>query len=685
VRIPLDYYRILGVPPQASLEQLAQAYQDRSKQLPRKEHSTKAILARRQLLEQAYHILKDPLAKVEYDQEFLSLFNPEDPISVCEACPRQNSLDFQPSPYLEIPSEQVTGALVVLQELAEYEQVIEIGENFLKNHNKSINSPTDILGSMALAQLELSREQWQQKNYEQASLHGQKGLDLLKTYQVLPSIQAEIESELAKLVPYRILNIFSGFPLEPEERVQGIKLLEQVLEKRQGIEGTGNDRSGLDLSNFLRFIQQLRPLLTSQEQKNLFSIEYKIPSSAALYLLVYTLIAQGFSQKKPSLIYEAYQKLNGMAQIPDVIIEKSICALLLGQTESALEQIQNCQEPQILEVLQKPSQNAEDLLPRLCWYAEYWLKFEVMPHFLDLLNYPISLNEYFADKNVQKYIEELTDSPECQNFSTQNMTTQKNMLTQRQLNHSSATKVHRSTTSQPKQYEYTEEQNLTISSPAPESEIAFIATRSPTRRRKRRKRVVVKPGRLLLALTLLGLGIGSLLFAWNSLQQILNKKQHPTIPGLEGEQLYIKLDEPTIKQHDELPPTPKEQKETSLTEDKAKILLEDWLKTKSEALGQNHQIDNLNHILAQPILAIWQERAKDLQEEGEYKTFKHQIKISSVKMLSETEAQVQAQIKEKTNYYQKNKIETFQEDLVFQYNLKKEGERWLIYNSTQLK
>ncbi len=43
--IPLDYYRILGVPIQATEEQITQAYHDREWQKPRREYSEMAIAA----------------------------------------------------------------------------------------------------------------------------------------------------------------------------------------------------------------------------------------------------------------------------------------------------------------------------------------------------------------------------------------------------------------------------------------------------------------------------------------------------------------------------------------------------------------------------------------------------------------------------------------------------------------
>ena len=60
MRIPLDYYRILGLPIQATAEQLRQAHQDRTQQFPRREYSEATIVARKQLIDEAYAVLCDP-------------------------------------------------------------------------------------------------------------------------------------------------------------------------------------------------------------------------------------------------------------------------------------------------------------------------------------------------------------------------------------------------------------------------------------------------------------------------------------------------------------------------------------------------------------------------------------------------------------------------------------------------
>ncbi len=72
MRIPLDYYRILGLPIQATADQLKQAHRDRTLQLPRREYSEAAIAARRQLLDEAYGVLSKIDHRQSYDASFLA-------------------------------------------------------------------------------------------------------------------------------------------------------------------------------------------------------------------------------------------------------------------------------------------------------------------------------------------------------------------------------------------------------------------------------------------------------------------------------------------------------------------------------------------------------------------------------------------------------------------------------------
>ncbi|XTZ11744.1 MAG: J domain-containing protein, partial [cyanobacterium endosymbiont of Rhopalodia inflata] len=211
MRIPLDYYRILGVLPQVTDKQLSQAYHDRCLQSPRREYSKMAVLSRKQLLTQAYEILSDSEQRAAYEDLCLEStfsdqlkFNPE--ISLTgqgeEILPDSDLSPLAPRT-LEIAPKQWIGSLMILQELGEYELVIKFGEIFLdtlSNPRSELYSSiceiqTDVILTISLAALELSREQWQQEEYEQAGISGGKGLSILQENYLFTSLQLEISKD----------------------------------------------------------------------------------------------------------------------------------------------------------------------------------------------------------------------------------------------------------------------------------------------------------------------------------------------------------------------------------------------------------------------------------------------------------------------------------------------------------
>ena len=203
----------------------------------------------------------------------------------------------------------------------------------------------DLILALTLAYMELGREQWHRREYESAALSGRLGIDLLNRQSLFPHLQEELEQDLCKLRPYRVLELISQNPIESESRVEGFKLLQSMLVKRQGIEGKGEDRSGLNFDQFLCFIQQLRTYLTSVEQQQLFDNESQSKSAIANYLAVYALLGRGFSLKQPELILRAQRKLDSLADKQDVSWEQSISALLLGHTQKAIYKLKNAPIP----------------------------------------------------------------------------------------------------------------------------------------------------------------------------------------------------------------------------------------------------------------------------------------------------------------------------------------------------
>lgn len=428
MRIPLDYYRILGLPIQASTEQLQQAYRDRVQQLPRREYSELAIEARRQLLDEAYAVLSDPEQRSVYDANFFTKTYASDSPQRTES-PTAVTASVEPNVYPEPPSidisdEEFLGALLILQELGEYELVLHLGRSYLSSSSTEIETGrfgepkiarADMVLTVALACLELGREQWQQRRYEDAAATLDGGQELLLREGLFAGVRGEIQSDLYKLRPYRILELLA-LPLEEtQERRKGVLLLQEMLVERGGIDGTGNDQSGLNKENFLRFIQQLRVYLTSAEQQALFEEEARRPSAVATYLAVYALLARGFTQRQPELIQRAKVLLMRLGKRQDVYLEQSICALLLGQTEEASRALELSGEYEALAFIREHSQGAPDLLPGLCLYSERWLQEEVFPHFRDLVEQQVSLKDYFADDRVQTALESLPKETEATN------------------------------------------------------------------------------------------------------------------------------------------------------------------------------------------------------------------------------------------------------------------------------
>ena len=428
MRIPLDYYRILGLPIQATAEQLRQAHRDRTLQLPRREYSDAAIASRKKLFDEAFAVLADGEKRQVYDTRFLARAYELEPENGAAIDPLQGQMpdgdvsSDAHTPSIEIQDDQFVGALLVLQDLGEYELVLRLGRPFLTGGSASLKQGqfgdpsivfSDIVLTVALACMELGREQWQQRQYENASEALETGQQLLLREGLFAEVRGEIQSDLYKLRPYRVLELLALPEDQPTLRYQGMQLLQDMLQERDGIDGAGDDQSGLNIDDFLRFIQQLRGYLTAAEQQVLFEQEAQRPSPVATYLAVYALLARGFAERQPALVRRAKLMLTRLSSRQDVHLEQAVCALLLGQTENASHALERSQDYGPIAFIREHSQGSPDLLPGLCLYGERWLQDEVFPHFRDLMQKQASLKDYFADQQVQSYLEELPEDTDA--------------------------------------------------------------------------------------------------------------------------------------------------------------------------------------------------------------------------------------------------------------------------------
>lgn len=706
MRIPLDYYRVLGIPLHSSREQIEQAYQDRLVQLPRREYSDAAIVSRNQLYAEAYAVLSNPDQRRYYDQQWWdqgratnalawqdlaeSSLDPPAELTTTE------TEDLAPTPFLDLAPEQLMGAFLVLQDLGEYELVLEYAEPLLLGPSAGTES-LDLVLTVALAYLELSREQWQQQAYEAAATSGLKALARLPEYPDFLSLQTEIRQELYKLRPYRILELLTPTATTAstiELRQRGLALLRDMIQDRGGLNGKGNDQSGLDSEDFLKFIQQLRSSLTLTEQQQLFSPESARSSVVSSYLRFQSLIAQGLSQKEPQRLLEAQVLLQNITNHQDVALEEAICALLLGQTETAMLALEKSQDPKALAFIRDQSSADSDSFLGLYRYTEKWLTTELCPYFRDITTAELSLTHYFADAAVQYFIEHQANSltPPSAVSSSLDTNPQPTMATpfatySDDISQPSAKRRRgNSSRSHFSQAVLAPEGTAppVVSALEPRSNIAASALEkedASVPRRQRRRKVTINPLRFGLFVTVVAAVIGlSGVAVWTQSRSPLN--------SLEKDPLDLSLVAAPI----ELPEAGQAQSlilpQGTLNAEVAGQVVETWLARKALAFGPSQKMAALADILTEPILSQQQNRVRQDQEQKQYRQYQHQAEILSFRVDSRDpqQAEVIARVKEVTNYYKNSgsarPLRQENDDLTVRYQLQRQGDQWKITGIT---
>lgn len=668
MRIPLDYYQVLGVPIQATPEQIEQAFQDRLLQLPTCQHSPATIATRRELIEQAYAVLREPEQRHAYDRHCRTV-DPNDLIA---------QLDSEATaPQLEISDQQFSGALLLLYELGNYTQVVKLGEQFLKGNAFDLSRPytssaavADITLTVALAYLELGREEWQRQSYQAAASRLEAGLGVLQRGNLFPDLQEQFQTELNRLRPYRILELLARPLSDSVNRQRGILLLREMLSDRGGIEGRHDDYSGLGVEDFLKFILQLRSHLTVAEQQELFERESRRPSAVATYLAVHALVARGMQELQPSYIRRAKELLERLSPNQDIYLELASCLLLLGQPAEALAALDQSQDQQSLAFIRRHSNDSSDLLPGLYYYTEQWLREEIYPAFRDLGEAPVALDAYFADPNIQTYLEALSDD----SMAPEPPATTASPLPE----------VIRPTVALPPPVFFTAEtlpleyhtglgqgfstSAATASSTATETDTPQTSTRkrrsSPTRRYKKRQACFWMGA----GVVLVGLGALAKLY-WPA-----KTAEAPTPPPLV-----------TPPPTPVATPTPTPQPTTlatSLTPEMAGDRLRTWQQIKAQALGTAFEMDKLATILAEPELSRWRSRAQGLKSEGSHWVYTlKNLEVKEVRPQGSDRVEVLAEVNEDARFYEQG---TLRNDISYNdpyrviYTFTRRGDQWLI-------
>lgn len=152
-----------------------------------------------------------------------------------------------------------------------------------------------------------------------------------------PEQQRQMEHDLADLLPFRVLDLLRRDLSATDERAEGLKLLEMLVERRGGLEGDGDP--ALPRKDFQDFFKQIRQYLTVQEQVDLFSRwasgnATTAGSATAEFLASLALTASGFAQRKPERIAAAQLRLEASGQ-PGLQPFLACQHLLLGRVATA--------------------------------------------------------------------------------------------------------------------------------------------------------------------------------------------------------------------------------------------------------------------------------------------------------------------------------------------------------------
>ncbi|WP_404784286.1 IMS domain-containing protein [Altericista sp. CCNU0014] len=724
MQISLDFYRILGVPTRATPDQLQQAFEDRLQQMPRQEYSSAAIATRKQLLEEAFVVLADPQKREAYDKKW----------SEQEAA---SESETPPDLMLDISDAKLSGALLLLQEVGAYQQILDIGAAYLQRPIDLNKVPTragaledDIILALALANLELGREQWQQSQFESAGDSLQKGLTLLEQEQRFPDVQAEIKGDLYKLRPYRILELLNNPESSAESRAEGLALLQSMLDDRDGIDGNQDDQSGLSVNDFLRFIQQLREYLTVEEQQTLFEREAARPSAVASYLAVYALIARSVSEGKPELVKRAKALLVQLGDRQDIAIEQGMCWLLLGQPEAAHQSVIASQDRESLSFMRQYSEGAPDLIPGLYLYTENWLQQEVYPYFRDLAGRSVSLQHYFNDPAIQSVLSSIESAdigsrpktaasgavsppaavpfpakPSAPKYDTPLEPSYSAFAGDVELGSGSSS--NRSPSSaQPKKGPRSSEARQQPTSTRNQS---ARRTASP---RSRDDRVAVGKRRfgwpVWIVTFLLGLGCvaGALalgrLFGPRSVPSGAESPQpsavasetgpNPTTsaspssnPAGSSSASGLPSTAPTTPSSSGSPKPPSPSPVTNpdvLSKPEADRLVRSWQAAKAEAMGEQYAVASLQAVLAEPVLSEWKSRVdRNKAANGYWKYTLDQLEIQNVESLGKGRSAIKARVKETAQYYERGKLvagQSYTDTYPVKYTAVQKDQQWRI-------
>ena len=383
--LPLDHFRLLGVSPASDAQTVLRTLATRLDRSPDQGFTADTLLARAELLRSSADLLSDGERRAAYESQLTSLARGEGTVVAA----------------LEVPSSREVAGLLLLLEAGQPADCFELACRSLQPPQAPAlgsSREADLTLLAGLACLEAADEAKQSRHFESAAGILRQGLQLLQRMGQVPELRERMHRELECLIPYRVLDLLSRDLVAKVERAEGLSLLEQLVERRGGLEA--NSDPDFSAEEFQAFFRQIRGFLTVQEQVDLFSRWGDGGSNAADFLATTALTASGFAQRKPERIAAARDRLqaSGRSGIEPLLANLH---LLLGDVDTARNIFEHGANKDLKAWAARQS---DDPLAQLCAYCRDWLSRDVLPGYRDLDADP-DLEAYFSDRDVVAWVE----------------------------------------------------------------------------------------------------------------------------------------------------------------------------------------------------------------------------------------------------------------------------------------
>ena len=387
MELPLDHFRLIGVSPSATSEEILRAFQLRLDKTPDEGFTYEVLTQRSELLRLTADLLTDLESRREYENLLLN-----------------------GASGLDLSSNREVAGLILLWESGSPKEAFKITR-------KALQPPqTPALGSSREADLTLlaaltardaAIKEQEQRCYSNAADFLQEGIQLLQRMGKLGELRKNLEEDLVSLLPYRILDLLSRDLNDYESHKKGLNMLENLIIKRGGLEGKNKSEYSnyLNQQEFETFFQQIKPFLTVQEQIDLFLELQRRGSIEAGFLAFISLTAIGFARRKPEKLFEArkiLKKLNlsGLDSMPLI----GCLDLLLADIDQSSARFLSSSDEKLRDWLDNyPGEKLE----AICIFCKNWLENDVLIGYRDIDVKEIDLDSWFEDREIQEFIEKL--------------------------------------------------------------------------------------------------------------------------------------------------------------------------------------------------------------------------------------------------------------------------------------